>query len=313
MAYTRCYAQLLKLNMKKRINILSLFDGMSTLQLAMKNQGIPVGKYYASEIKPYAIKLTNAHFPDTIQLGDIRNWRDWDIDWGSIDFVGSGSPCQDLSRAGKRKGLSGERSGLFWVFVEILNHIRKFNHDVKFLQENVVTADKRDTGIISEALGVLPQLIDSRCYVPQQRKRLYWSNIRTEKIGLFGYKKTAIRLEKCKKPNLQEILTSGQAPKRYTPTLTERYIKANNYKDKTKLRHRLLIRSQPYVIERGKLRLLNQTELEKLQGFPDDYTKILTYKEAGSLLGDAWTLPVIEQFIKEYKQKNILQKKIIID
>ena len=125
--------------MKEKINILSLFDGMSTLQLAMKNQGIPVGKYYASEIKPYAIKLTNHHFPDTIQLGDIKNWRDWDIDWASIDFVGSGSPCQDLSIAGKRKGLAGERSGLFWVFIEILNHIRKVNPNVKFLQENVLS------------------------------------------------------------------------------------------------------------------------------------------------------------------------------
>ncbi len=133
----------------RKINVLSLFDGMSTLQLAMKNIGIEVEKYYASEIKPYAIKLTNHHFPDTIQLGDIRNWREWDIDWESIDFIGRGSPCQDLSIAGKRKGLSGERSSLFFVFVDILNHIRKYNPEVKFLQENVGSASKTDIGIMS--------------------------------------------------------------------------------------------------------------------------------------------------------------------
>jgi len=283
------------------MNTLSLFAGMGTLELAMKRQGIKVENSYASEIKPYAIKLMENHFPETKQMGNIKDWKKWNIDWASIDLIGSGSPCQDLSIGGKRAGLKGQRSGLFFIFVEILNHIRKFNPNVKFLQENVASAPKKDIGIISEALGVLPQLIDSRCYVPQQRKRLYWSNIRTEKVGLFGYEKTAIRLRKCERPNLQDILTSGTAPKRHTPTLTERYVKANNYKNKEKLRHRLLTRSQPYVIEGGGLRLLNQLELERLQGFPDNFTKIITYKEAGSLLGDAWTLPVIEEFIKELK------------
>ena len=101
--------------MKEQI-VLSLFNGMNTLRQAMENVGIPVKKYYSSEIKPYAIKLTQHHFPDTIQLGDITKWREWDIDWSEITFIGSGSPCQDLSAAGMQNGINGSRSKLFFTF-----------------------------------------------------------------------------------------------------------------------------------------------------------------------------------------------------
>ena len=66
------------------MNVLSLFNGMSTGHTALDNVGIKVDKYYSSEIKPAAIKLTQHHYPDTIQLGDINNWESWDIDWASI-------------------------------------------------------------------------------------------------------------------------------------------------------------------------------------------------------------------------------------
>ena len=77
------------------INVVSLFNGMSTGQLALRNVGIKVNKYYSSEIKPYAIELTQHHFPDTIQVGDVTKWKKWDIDWKIIDLILSGSPCQD--------------------------------------------------------------------------------------------------------------------------------------------------------------------------------------------------------------------------
>ncbi len=69
------------------INVVSLFNGMGTLRQAFHNLGIQVNNYYSSEIKTYAIKLQQHHFPDVIQVGDIRNWREWDIDWSSIDFI----------------------------------------------------------------------------------------------------------------------------------------------------------------------------------------------------------------------------------
>src|SRR5574344_1409843 len=147
--------------MKEQV-VLSLFNGMNTLRQAMENVGIPVKKYYSSEIKPYAIKLTQHHFPDTIQLGDITKWREWDIDWSEITFIGSGSPCQDLSVAGNRAGvINGEKSSLFFTFIEILNHCKKLNPDVKFLQENVGSANTADIGIMSRELGVYPVRINS--------------------------------------------------------------------------------------------------------------------------------------------------------
>ena len=135
------------------MNVVSLFNGMNTGRQALENVGIKVNKYYSSEIKPYAIELTQHHFPDTIQVGDVTKWKEWDIDWKSIDLVLSGSPCQDLSAAGKRAGINGKKSSLFFVFVDILNHIKSLNPNVLFLQENVGSASKLDVGIMSRALG----------------------------------------------------------------------------------------------------------------------------------------------------------------
>ena len=169
-----------------KMNVLSLFNGMSTGHTALDNVGIKVGKYYSSEIKLEAIKLTQHHYPNTIQVGDVTKWNEWDIDWKSINMVLSGSPCQDLSIAGKRAGLEGERSSLFWVFVDILNHIKKLNPDVLFLQENVGSAPKKDVGVMSRALGVYPVRINSSLVTAQMRDRYYWSNIRTDPDGFFG-------------------------------------------------------------------------------------------------------------------------------
>jgi len=60
----------------KGINVLSLFNGMSTGHTALDNVGIKVNKYYSSELKPYAIELTQYHYPETIQLGDVNNWSE---------------------------------------------------------------------------------------------------------------------------------------------------------------------------------------------------------------------------------------------
>ena len=75
------------------MNVLSLFDGLSCGQIALKELGVKVDKYYASEIDKHAIKQTMLNFPDTIQLGDVTKWKEWDIDWSSIDLVIGGSPC----------------------------------------------------------------------------------------------------------------------------------------------------------------------------------------------------------------------------
>ena len=190
------------------MNVLSLFNGMNTGRQALENVGIKVDKYYSSEIKPYAIKLTQHHFPDTIQVGDVAKWRKWDIDWQSIDLILSGSPCQDLSGAGKRDGINGNKSSLFFVFIEILENIKTLNPKVLFFQENVGSALKKDIGIMSRALGVYPVRINSELLVAASRDRYYWTNIRTRQTMFDSV--TDIPIPKDKGIAFQSILTSGE-------------------------------------------------------------------------------------------------------
>ena len=156
------------------MKVLSLFDGISCGQQALKELGIPVEKYYASEIEKHPIAITRYHFPDTVQLGDITKWREWDIDWASIDLVQGGSPCQGFSFAGKQLNFEDPRSKLFFEFVDILNHVKTHNPNVKFLLENV-RMKKEYQDVISEQLGVQPVMINS--VSAQNRVRLYWTHV----------------------------------------------------------------------------------------------------------------------------------------
>lgn len=281
------------------MKVLSLFNGMNTGRIALENVGIKIDKYYSSEIKPYAIELTQHHHPDTIQLGNVTKWKDWDIEWAEIDLILSGSPCQDLSIAGKRKGLEGKNSGLFWTFIDILNHVKSLNPNVLFLQENVGSAPKQDVFIMSQALGVLPVLINSNLVTAQNRSRYFWSNIRT-RTDWAGYVFTDIPQPKDRKIFLKDIIESGEVDKDKANALLERTAESSAYSDMES------IKAQKYLISRVNkgfitcvkendyIRLFTQRELERLQGFPDGWTSILSYNKAGSLLGDGWTLPVIE-------------------
>lgn len=206
--------------MNKGLNVLSLFNGMSTGHQAFKDLNIPINKYYSSEIKPFAIKLTQYHFPNTIQLGDILNWKEWKINWKSIDIVLSGSPCKDLSIAGKRKGINGSNSGLFWVFIEILNHIKKINPHILFFQENVGSAAKKDIKTMSDALGILPVRYNSSLVTAQQRDRYYWSNIRVYEDWT-GYKWTDIPAPIDRKIMFKDIIEDGFLNKKKATCILE--------------------------------------------------------------------------------------------
>tara|TARA_R100000808_G_C2148227_1_gene156347 strand:+ start:423 stop:1295 length:873 start_codon:yes stop_codon:yes gene_type:complete len=290
------------------MNVLSLFNGMSTGHTALDNVGIKVNKYYSSEIKPAAIKLTQHHYPDTIQLGDVTKWKEWDINWEEIDMVLSGSPCQDLSIAGKRKGLKGERSGLFFTFIDILNHIKKYNSNVLFLQENVGSAPREDIGIMSRELGVYPVRINSSLVTAQLRDRYYWSNIKTRQDGLFGDLVTDIPLPKDRKIMFKDIIENGYVVNKKSYCLLEGESRPHK-SNKRRFRRWKTTAFVNIVFTKKTLspffnRYLSQKELERLQGFPDNWTHILNRNDAASLLGDGWTLPVIEHifsFIKENK------------
>lgn len=180
------------------MKILSLFDGISCGRLALERAGIPVEKYYASEIDKYAIQVAQKNYPDTIQIGDVNsiNWNDYG---DSVDMVIGGSPCQDLSIAKQnREGLRGARSGLFWKYVEALEVIRP----KWFLLENVASMRNEDRDAITATLKkIYPEteciMINSALLSAQQRKRYYWTNWHVEQ-------------PKDKGIVLKDILESGQ-------------------------------------------------------------------------------------------------------
>lgn len=161
-------------------NALSLFNGISALHLALDKAGIKHGQVYYAEIDKYANKVTEKHYPNDIALGDVTKWREWDIDWASIDLVGAGFPCQAWSVAGKQLGDKDERGMLFWTTLEIIAHVLKHNPSAKFLMENVKM--KKDfeqyiTHHTEQALGhVEKTLINSALVSAQNRQRYYWTN-----------------------------------------------------------------------------------------------------------------------------------------
>ena len=161
--------------------ILSLFDGISGTQVALDRLGVKVGKYYASEIDKFPISITQKNYPNTIQLGSVTDWQDWDIDWSSIDLVVGGFPCQSWSVAGLGLGDKDKRGMLFWTMLDVMKKVLANNPQAKFLMENVRMKKEFEDYITfhtEEALGkVNKHLINSALVSAQNRKRFYWTNI----------------------------------------------------------------------------------------------------------------------------------------
>lgn len=179
------------------MNVLSLFDGMSGGQIALTELDIPIDKYYASEIDKYAMQFTIQNFPNTIQVGDIRELDINKLD--KIDLLIGGSPCQSLSMAGKRKGLSTKegvdifdlemylelkengfefegQSYLFWEYIRIYNDLLERGDNPKFFLENVEMGKKWE-GVFNDILGRKGIHINSALVSAQNRRRIYWTDI----------------------------------------------------------------------------------------------------------------------------------------
>ena len=190
----------------KPLRVLSLFDGISCGQVALERAGVPVEVYYASEIDKYAIEITQKNYPNTIQLGDINN-IDFTQFKGKIDLIMGGSPCQDLSIAGKRKGLQGERSGLFYKFVEAIEIIKpKY-----FLLENNYGMPQEAYEEMSKLMGCYPIMINSALVSAQTRKRFYWTNIGPQSFNILGFPTVAMEQPKNKGILLKDVLESSYA------------------------------------------------------------------------------------------------------
>ena len=162
------------------MNVLSLFDGKSSGFTACELAGIEVGTYYSSEVDKYAIKVSDAIHPNQVRLGDVTKWREWDIDWGSIDLILGGFPCQAWSMAGKQLGDKDERGMLFWVMLDIMKHVRYHNPKADFLIENVKMKKEFEEYIthhMTNAVGSVHKiLINSALVSAQNRNRYYWTS-----------------------------------------------------------------------------------------------------------------------------------------
>ena len=214
------------------MNVLSLFDGISCGRVALERAGIKVDTYYASEIDKYAIKITQKNYPDTIQLGDVNN-IDFTQSIGKIDLLLGGSPCQDLSIAKQnRQGLKGERSKLFWKYVEALNTIKP----KWFIFENVASMKKADKDIITKELGVEPIMIDSALVSAQQRKRLYWTNI------------PGIEQPEDKHIYLQDILESEYTDRLKSYCIDASYFKGTNLEQYLEKKRRQVVFNKPFKV-----------------------------------------------------------------
>lgn len=154
-------------------NVLSLFDGMSCGRIALERAEVQVENYFSSEIKPYAIKVADANYPQDSKnrLGDVTQINPKDLP--KIDLLIGGSPCQDFSQANRsRLGYEGNKSKLFFEYVRILKECQpKY-----FLLENV-RMKKEHQDFVSAQLKVEPISINSELVSPQLRHRLYWTNI----------------------------------------------------------------------------------------------------------------------------------------
>lgn len=266
-----------------KMNVLSLFDGISCGRLALERAGVEVNNYYASEIDKYALKVSEANWSNIIRLGDVTQ-----IDFDSlpkVDLLIGGSPCQSFSLIGKQKGFEDARGNLFFCFFDALHVLRSKNPDIKFLFENVKMA-KANREIITEYLGVNPVRINSDLVSAQSRDRFYWANFDIKPIEdrtimfseLFG-----------EKPMLKNKGVWSYRAIDKSTCLDANYGKGiDNHGQRTS-------------IEREKL---TPEQCEILQTLPKGYTVGVSNTQRYKMIGNAWTVDLIAEIFENLKEVN---------
>lgn len=287
------------------MRVLSLFDGISCGRVALERAGIKVNKYFSSEINEHAIKITQKNYPDTIQLGDIR---DVVMDkFTDIDLLIGGSPCQGFSFAGKQLNFNDDRSKLFFEFVRILKQTKpKY-----FLLENVKMKQEFQD-IISEQLGVKPIEINSSDFIGASRKRLYWTNIPIKEWEIKN-----IVIKDILEDNVEDIyyLTKSQKEKldlnfnwRKNKAITHKGGKHQQdliYHFNGKMgclsasTHGAGRHLTKTFLPNGEVRRLTEIECERLQTLPDNYTSGISSSARYEAIGNCWTVDVISHIFKE--------------
>ena len=289
----------------EKINVLSLFDGISCGHIALDKAGIPINKYYASEIDKYAIKVTNKNYPETINLGDVTTVSE-ELFTEKIDLLIGGSPCQGFSQAGKMKNFDDPRSKLFWEYVRILQEVKpKY-----FLLENVVMKQEWQD-IISEALGVKPIMIDSSLTSAATRKRLYWTNI----PGVGQPEDLGITFGDIRERDVQEgsiyYTDKGLDWIRRHEKRTGKTLRIIGDSDKMQMLEASMYKkysSQRFfgIEDTHGLRYITVTECERCMNVPDGYTDCCSNTQRYKQLGNGWEVNTITHIFRTLK--NALEK-----
>ncbi|XP_050773667.1 DNA (cytosine-5)-methyltransferase 3B isoform X2 [Gopherus flavomarginatus] len=276
---------------RRPIRVLSLFDGIATGYLVLKDLGIKVEKYIASEICEDSIAVgTVRHEGNITYVHDVRNITKRNIEeWGPFDLVIGGSPCNDLSVVNPaRKGLYEGTGRLFFEFYHLLNYARpKVGEERPFfwMFENVVAMRVNDKRDISRFLECNPVMIDAIKVSAAHRARYFWGNLPGMNRPLVASRTDRVELQDC-------LEYSRIAKLRKVQTITT---KSNSLRQGKSM--------QLPVLMNGKEDNLWCTELERIFGFPLHYTDVSNMGRGArqKLLGRSWSVPVIRHLFAPLK------------
>ena len=270
------------------MNILSLFDGISCGQIALHRANIPVTTYYSSEIDAHSINITQNNYPDTLQLGNVENWENWNLP--KINILMGGSPCQGFSKCGNRLNFNDPRSKLFFHFVDILNSL----NPTYFLLENVRMIPIW-RNIISKYLQTEPILINSSLVSAQNRERYYWTNIKNISIpeDKHIYLKDIIHTNEIR-VHPRGNNKGGIRTRKKCPTITSSNWQYNFH---------LKINNQ--------WRMFTPEECEILQTIPKGYTNYVSKTQRYKAIGNAWTVDIISYILNHINSTPIIKEGFI--
>lgn len=273
--------------------VISLFDGIACGLTALKRAGIEVGEYHAFEIDKHAIKIAKKNHPEIIHHGSVV---DFDFkQFKGADLLIGGSPCQDLSVAGKQKGLiKGERSKLFFEYVRAKEEIQPKN----FLLENVAMKKEYEAAI-SKLMGCYPVLINSALVSAQNRNRLYWCNWKVRQPKDKGINANNI----CDNGYAAQIKDNGFNKKQVMltnkfPCLTAVYNSICGY-GRPCVAFNVNINKKLLYTIKSHVRKINVNEAERLQTVDDNYTESASNTQRYKMLGNGWTVDVVAHIFKE--------------
>lgn len=293
-------------------NVLSCFDGISCGQEALQQAGITYENYYSSEIDKIPMKITQKNHPATIQLGDISNWKSWDIE--NIDLIMGGSPCQGFSSVGKGLNFEDPRSKLFFTFVDIIKHYKpKY-----FLLENV-NMKPEWIAIISGLMGVEPILLNAKLVSAQSRPRLYWSNWKiTPPVDTGVVLSSILETDKSWKPahivgrRINPVTLKRDDYNKSIPILQTLQVKYNHDKSGclttvskdavlSPLASGRYLDAYKTLTKNSDWRDLTSVECERLQGLSDNYTAPASDSARRKMLGNGWNVSIIVHILNELK------------